>query len=99
MAILTLLDSFEIRKVLIVGPLRVARHTWKGEIEKWDEFSSLSFSVAVGSVTERMAALKADADIYIINRENIPWLVEKSGVPFDFNMVVLVLFGRLKGCG
>ena len=89
MAILTLLDSFEIRKVLIVGPLRVARHTWKGEIEKWDEFSSLSFSVAVGSVTERMAALKADADIYIINRENIPWLVEKSGVPFDFDMVVL----------
>ncbi len=89
LAILFLLDSFIIHKVLIIAPLRVALHTWKDEIEKWDDFKSLRYSVAVGTAKERIEALKADADIYIINRENIPWLVEKIGVPFDFDMVVL----------
>ncbi len=89
MAILLLLDSFEAQKILIVAPLRVAKHTWKAEIEKWDEFKSLRYSIVVGTAKERVSALKADADIYIINRENIPWLIEKSGVPFDFDMVVL----------
>lgn len=82
-------DRFEIGKILIIAPLRVAKHTWKGEIEKWDDFAMLRYSVAVGSAKERLEALKTDADIYIINRENIPWLVEKSGLPFDYDLVVL----------
>ena len=82
-------DSFEVRKVLVIAPLRVAKSTWPDEIRKWDHLSSLSFSVAVGSRDERIAALKRNADITIINRENIQWLVEESGVPFDYDMVVI----------
>ena len=90
LAISTLMhDRFEVNKVLIVAPLRVAKHTWVDEIRKWDEFRSLRYSVAVGTAAERRTALRKKADIYIINRENIPWLVEKSGIPFDFDMVVL----------
>lgn len=90
MAILRLLyDSFEINKVLVIAPLRVAKHTWSNEIKKWDEFGILRYSVVVGKLTDRLAALNADSDIYIINRENVPWLVEKSGIPFDFDMVVI----------
>lgn len=86
---LLLNDFFEIRKVLVVAPLRVASTTWPDEIRKWDHLSDLRFSVAVGTEKERIAALKADTDICIINRENLPWLVEKSGVPLDFDMAVL----------
>ena len=82
-------DSFEVSKVLVVAPLRVARNTWGEEIRKWDHLSHLRYSVAVGSAKERLQALKADADVYIINRENLQWLVDKSGIPFDFDMVVL----------
>lgn len=82
-------DSFEVSKVLVVAPLRVARNTWGEEIRKWDHLSHLRYSIAVGTAKERIAALKADADIYIINRENLQWLVEKSGILFDFDMVVL----------
>ena len=82
-------DSFEVSKVLIIAPLRVAKNTWSAEIEKWDHLSGLKYSIAVGTAAERMRALKSDADIYIINRENIPWLVEKSGMPFDYDMVVI----------
>ncbi len=86
---LLLNDFFAVRKVLVVAPLRVASTTWPDEIRKWDHLSDLRFSVAVGTAKERIAALNADADIYIINRENLPWLVEKSGVPLDFDMAVL----------
>ena len=82
-------DSFELRKVLVIAPLRVAVSTWPEEIRKWDHLSSLTFSVAVGTRDERIAALRHNADITIINRENIPWLVEESGVPFDYDMVVI----------
>lgn len=82
-------DSFEISKVLIIAPLRVARHTWPEEIEKWDHLKGLRYSMAVGTAAERMAALRADADIYIINRENVPWLIQDSGLPFDYDMVVI----------
>lgn len=84
-----LFDSFEIHKVLVIAPLRVASVTWSAEIEKWEHLKILKYSVAVGTETERLAALKADADIYIINRENVQWLIEKSGVPFDFDMLVV----------
>ena len=82
-------DSFEVTKVLIIAPLRVARNTWSDEIKKWDHLNGIRYSIAVGTAAERMAALKADADIYIINRENVPWLIEDSGLPFDYDMVVV----------
>lgn len=82
-------DSFEVQKVLIIAPLRVARDTWSAEIEKWEHLKHLTYSVAVGTVEERISALKQKADIYIINRENIQWLVEESGIPFDYQMIVI----------
>ena len=84
-----LFNAFEIRKAIVIAPLRVARDTWPAEIEKWDHLSGLIYSVAVGTEAERLAALRRQADIYIINRENVQWLVEASGVPFDYDMVVV----------
>jgi SNF2 family DNA or RNA helicase len=84
-----LFDSFLVRKVLIIAPLRVARDTWPAEIDKWDHLGDLIQSVAVGSTTERLAALERKADLYIINRENVQWLIEESTLPFDFDMVVI----------
>lgn len=82
-------DRFEVNKVLIIGPLRVARTTWPEEIKKWEHLKGLRYSVVVGTAAERKAALKDDADVYIINRENVPWLIEQSGMPFDYDMVVI----------
>lgn len=82
-------DSFEIHKVLVVAPLRVARDTWGTEIEKWEHLKNLRYSVVVGTEQERLKALRTPADIYIINRENIQWLVEESGLIFDFDMAVI----------
>lgn len=84
-----LFDSFEVHKVLVVAPLRVARDTWSAEIEKWEHLKNLRYSVVIGTAQERISALCAPADIYIINRENIQWLVEESGLPFDFDMAVI----------
>lgn len=84
-----LFDYFDAHRILVVAPLRVARNTWSDEIEKWDHLKDLRFSIAVGTESERLEALKQKADIYIINRENLQWLIEKSGVPFDFDMVVI----------
>lgn len=84
-----LFDSFEVHKVLVIAPLRVARTTWSEEIEKWEHLKMLRYSVAVGTETDRLSALRKPADIYIINRENLGWLVEESGVPFDFDMLVI----------
>lgn len=81
-------EQFEIYKVLVVCPLRVTR-TWKDEIEKWEQFSGTRYSIVTGTAAQRKKALAADADIYIINRENVPWLIEKSGCPFMFDMVVI----------
>ena len=82
-------DSFEISKVLIIAPLRVAQSTWKDEIEKWDHLNLLRYSIAVGDEKERLKALKQNSDIYIINRENVDWLVTKSGIDFNFDMLVI----------
>lgn len=84
-----LFDSFKVHKVLVVAPLRVARDTWPDEIKKWDHLKDLTYSVAVGTPSERRAALTQSSDITIINRENLPWLVESSGRPFDYDMIVL----------
>ena len=84
-----LFDSFDVHRVLIIAPIRVARETWPAEIEKWDHLRGLTYSVAVGTEAERKTALMQSADIYIINRENVQWLIEKSGIPFDYDMVVI----------
>ena len=82
-----LFDWFLVHKVLVIAPLRVARDTWPAEIRKWDHLSDLIYSVVVGSANERKAALKKKADIIIINRENVQWLVDEK--KFDFDMVVV----------
>ncbi len=84
-----LFDSFETHRVLVVAPLRVARDTWPEELGKWEHLSDLQFSVAVGTEAERKAALGKQADIHIINRENVQWLIEDSGVPWQWDMVVI----------
>ena len=83
------LDSFLVRKVLVIAPLRVARDTWPEEIQKWDHLHGLTYSVALGTESERKAALTRCASVFIINRENVQWLVEESGLPFDYDMVVI----------
>lgn len=84
-----LFDSFEAHRILVVAPLRVARDTWPTEIEKWQHLSGLTYSVAVGNLKKRKAALMQNADITIINRENLSWLIDDSGIPFDYDMIVL----------
>ena len=84
-----LFDSFEVHRILVIAPLRVARTTWSDEIEKWEHLHNLTYAIAVGTEKERVTALKEKADITLINRENLQWLVEKSGEPFDYDMVVI----------
>lgn len=93
------LDKFEIRKVLIIAPLRVASQTWPAEIKKWDHLKGLSYSVAVGTEKDRINALMKRATLYIINRENVDWLVNKSGIPFDFDMLVIDELSSFKSYG
>lgn len=84
-----MLDSFDVRKTLVIAPLRVARDTWPTEIEKWDHLHGLKYTVAIGNERERKAALMQKVQVYLINRENVEWLVTKSGLPFDYDMVVV----------
>ena len=84
-----MLNRFEIQKVLVIAPLRVARDTWPAEIEKWEHLKGLTYSVAIGTEAERLAALKRPAHLYLINRENVDWLITKSHLPFDYDMVVI----------
>lgn len=81
-----LFDSFEVHKVLVVCPLRVGM-VWKTETQKWKHLQDLRLSVAIGTAAERRAALSTPADITIINRENVDWLVESGN--FDYDMVVI----------
>lgn len=84
-----LFDEFDVSKVLIIAPLRVARDTWPKEIKKWEHLKDLTYSIILGSEKERLQALKQKANIYIINRENVDWLINKSGYSFNFDMVVI----------
>ncbi len=79
----------EIRKALVIAPLRVARDTWPEEIRKWDHLRGLHYSVAVGTADERRKALAESSQITLVNRENVPWLVEHLGKRFDYDMVVI----------
>ena len=82
-------DRFEIGTVLIIAPLRVARDTWPEELRKWDHLSHLRWSAAIGSEKERRLALSKTADVYLINRENVKWLISDSGLPFRYDMIVV----------
>jgi SNF2 family DNA or RNA helicase len=82
-----LFNRFDIRKVLVVAPLRVAEDTWSRECEKWSHLRHLRISKVLGSLSKRNKALQANADIYIINRENVEWLVKN--VHFDFDCLVI----------
>ena len=84
-----LFDYFAVRKVLVIAPLKPARETWPPEAKKWDHLRHLRFSLILGSKKERIAACSKEADIYIINREQVVWLVDyyKSAWPFD--MVII----------
>ena len=78
-----LFDRFEISRILVIAPLRVARNTWPQEIGKWEHLNHIRYSVAVGTEKERRDALCKQASLYIINRENVPWLVEKTDFSYD----------------
>ena len=98
-AIKALFESETICKVLVIAPLRVARDTWPEEIKKWDHLSSLEYRVAVGTEAERKSAIRDNAPVTIINRENVDWLINKSGLPFDFDMVVIDELSSFKSYG
>lgn len=84
-----MLDYFDVSRTLVIAPLRVANNTWPDEIKKWEHLKYLSYSVVTGSEKERLAALRKPAHIYLINRENVDWLITKSGIPWKFDMVVI----------
>ncbi len=84
-----LYDSLQQFKVLVIAPKRVAQWTWPGELGKWDHLKLLRMSVVVGTESHRKQALKDPADIYVINRENIPWLVAQYQSAWPFKMVII----------
>lgn len=82
-------DSFEVNRCLVIAPLRVAESTWTDEQEKWSHLKDVRLSRVLGSNKERLIALKREADIYVINRENVQWLVELYKSKWPFDMVVI----------
>lgn len=91
-------DSFEIQKVLVIAPKRVAEDTWSRETEKWDHLKHLKISKVLGSQKQRIEALRATADIYVINRENVKWLVDLYGSKWPFDTVVIDELSSFKNC-
>ena len=81
------LDSFDVSRVLVIAPKRVAEDTWPKELAKWEHLTGLTSSLVLGSAAERKAALQRKAFLYIINRENVAWLVKNHY--WDFDMVVI----------
>ncbi|HGI1866629.1 TPA: SNF2-related protein [Streptococcus agalactiae] len=82
-------DRYEVSKVLVIAPLRVANTVWSDEIEQWEELRHLRYVKIVGTPKQRRAALEQDADIYIVNREILPWLVQQCSPYFKWDMVVI----------
>lgn len=90
-----LFDYFEIRRVLIIAPLRVAQLTWSDEIQKWDHLHNIKYSIAVGTPLKRKKAMEAQADIYITNRESVPWLCDNY--PDFFTKDTMIVIDELSG--
>jgi SNF2 family DNA or RNA helicase len=82
-------DDFSINKALVIAPIRVAEDTWSRESEKWDHLQELRIVKVLGTVKQRIAALNTPGDVYVINRENVVWLVEYLGAKWDFDLVVV----------
>ncbi len=82
-------DYFSVARVLVIAPLEPAKNVWPAELKKWDHLSDLTFVRIMGDVKARRAAIQADADIYIINRENVQWLVDEVGKKWKWDMVVI----------
>lgn len=82
-------DSFEVDKVLVIAPKRVAEDTWMNETSYWRHVSHLTLSLVLGTKRKREEALEVDSDIYVINRENVKWLIDYCGKDFPFDMVVI----------
>ena len=85
-------DRFEVSKVLVIAPLRVAEDTWSRESKKWDHLQHLKIAKILGDAADRIRALKQNADVYVINRENVVWLVEyleENRIRWPFDMVVI----------
>ena len=72
-------DRFEVRKALVIAPKKVAEATWQAEAAKWEHLRELRFATVLGTEKQRLAALEAEADVYVVNRENVVWLVETAG--------------------
>lgn len=89
-------NKLEVSKVLVVAPLRVAEDTWSREAEKWSHTTFLQVSKVLGTLKQRESALNQKADIYVINRENLVWLVDYIGKSWDFDMVVVDEFSSFK---
>ena len=94
-----LLDDFAVDKVLVIAPLRVAQDTWSRESEKWDHLTDVHISRVLGTRAQRVAALEARADVYVINRENVQWLVEYLGTRWPFDMVIIDELSSFKSSG
>lgn len=88
-AIRNLIIKRKVDKVLVIAPIRVANNTWPDEIEKWDHLHNLDYIVATGNEKERLKALQQNKEITIINRENVDWLINKSGYVFDFDTLII----------
>ena len=89
-AITDLVDAFDVNRVLIIAPLRVANCTWPDEIVNWDHTKHLDFTLATGSKSKRNQAVKRRAPtITFINRENVPWLVNTLGADWPYDMVII----------
>ena len=86
-------NRFQVRKVLVIAPKKVAEGTWTKEKDKWDHTRILRVSPVLGSQTKRIRALNIPADIYIINRENVCWLVDYYRNAWPFDMVVVDDYG------
>ena len=85
-----LYDSYEVSRVLIIAPLRVARDTWISELSKWEHLKGLRMERILGTPRERIAALSRKAELYVINRENVEWLVKHyAGRKLPFDMLVI----------
>lgn len=82
-------DTFRVNKALVVAPLKVAEDTWSREAEKWDHLRDLRVVRVLGTEKRRMKALETDADVYVINRENVVWLVEKLGKRWPFDALII----------
>jgi len=98
-AIAQLIEDFAVGKVLVIAPLRVAQTVWATEAQKWDHLQFLRVSKILGGYESRMAGLNALADVYVINRENVAWLVSELRGKWPFDMVVIDELSSFKNRG